>query len=435
MGNFFGTDGIRGVFGQNLTIDIAERVGNALSQVKEKPKVLIGSDTRLSSGILRLAVAVGVMLGGGDVVDTMIMPTASISHLTETLKFDYGVVISASHNPPEYNGIKIFKSTGQKMNDDEELALEKYFSSTYESQKQGRYLQKDLSGKYKNYLLSLMEQNIFNGLTICLDLSNGASYKIAPSIFKKLGAKVFVTAGKNRGEKINENCGSLHIENLINCVKRRGADFGFAFDGDADRVIAVSGDGEVFDGDKLLYILAKDMKKNGTLYASTVVGTSHTNSGIMTALNRQKCNLIRTDIGDKYVIEAMEKMNLSLGGEKSGHIILRDYIKTGDGILTALKVSEIIAKERKNLHKLFDATLLPQANIDVVVKDKMRVVNSEEVRLLVLSISNRLAPAGRVLVRASGTEEKIRIMVECESASRAQKYAREIKNLVVKIQK
>ena len=432
MGNFFGTDGIRGIFGQTLTPSLAKNVGNALCQVKSKPKILIGSDTRLSSDILKCSLAVGVMLGGGDVVDVGIVPTSCVSYLTETLSFDYGVMISASHNPPEYNGIKIFKHNGRKMNDEEENNLESYFSTSIETPFKGKYKQKNLSKTYINLLVSCSDVSLEN-YKMCLDCSNGSSYKIAPKVFKMLGAEVFVTGGKNKGELINKECGSLHIENLIKYVKEKKANFGFAFDGDADRLIAVDDSGEVFDGDKILYILAKQMKKEGKLYANTVVGTSHTNSGIMNALNKHKINLIRTDIGDKYVIDAMEKMNLSLGGEQSGHIILRDKIKTGDGILTAITLANVIAKEKKTIAELFDAHMLPQANIDCIVHDKMKVMNNEELRLLLSNISCAITPAGRVLVRASGTENKIRIMVEHISPTKAKKLAKEIKNLVMKI--
>ena len=432
MGNFFGTDGIRGIFNQTLTPNIAKITGNALTQTKHNPKVIIGSDTRISSDILKCALAEGVMLGGGNVIDVGIVPTACISYLTSLLNFDFGVMISASHNSPNYNGIKIFMSNGQKMNDNEESELESYFSNFYEATKFGCYKQKDYSQKYVNFLLENAEVDL-NDYTICLDCSNGASYKIAPKIFKKLGAKVYCTACKNCGEKINENCGSLHIENLQRLIKNKNADFGFAFDGDADRIIAVDKNGEIYDGDQILYILAKIMKKENTLYANTIVGTSHTNSGIMTALNKNKINLIRTDIGDKYVIDAMEKMNLSLGGEQSGHIILRDKLKTGDGILTAINLANAIVKEKSSLKELFDAQLLPQANMNVNVQDKMKVMNNEELRNLISSISNKIQPAGRVLVRASGTENKIRIMVEYTSLTKAKKYAKDIKNLVLKI--
>ena len=430
MANFFGTDGIRGVFGQNLTPALAQTVGNALSQIVDRPKILIGSDTRLSSDILKSALASGVMLGGGDVVDVGIVPTACVAFLTKN-NFDFGVMISASHNPPNYNGIKVFLKSGRKMNDEEEILLERYFSSTFDSGRYGTYKQKNLTKKYTDFLLSNAQHNL-SGLTICLDASFGASFKIAPKIFRQLGAKVFTTACKNRGDKINENCGSLHIENLQNLIKKKNADFGFAFDGDADRVIAVSGD-EVFDGDKILYILAKKLKNENKLFANTVVGTSHTNSGILSALNKHKINLIRTDIGDKYVIDAMEKMNLLLGGEQSGHIILRDKIGTGDGILTAIELSNAICQEGKTLGELFDAKLLPQENINIVVNDKIKVLNNEKLKEFVASKMQDISPAGRILVRASGTENKIRVMVEHSSLYKAKKLAREIKKMVEQV--
>lgn len=211
------------------------------------------------------------------------------------------------------------------------------------------------------------------------------------------------------------------------------SDVGFAYDGDADRVIAVSKSGVIFDGDKLLYILATQMKQQGQLYANSVVGTSHTNSGIMLALNRNKINLIRTDIGDKYVIEAMEKMNLTLGGEQSGHIIIKNYAQTGDGILTSLKICEILQKTQNSLDQLFDANLIYQENINLQVKDKIKIMNNEGLKILANKIANEIAPAGRILIRASGTEDKIRIMIEYPNKQKAMSFANEIKTLIEKI--
>lgn len=432
MANFFGTDGIRGVFGKTLTSSLAINVGNALTMVRHNPRIIIGADTRISSDILKCAVAIGVMTGGGSVVDTGIVPTACISYLTKKFHFDFGVMISASHNPSIYNGIKVFKSNGQKMNDEEEAELESYFGNNFEASIYGSYRQKNLTKHYIDFLINSSEFDL-NGVKICLDLSNGSAYHIAPLVFSKLGATVFKTGAKNNGLLINDKCGSLFIEHLVHFVKLKNADVGFAFDGDADRLIAVDASGEVFDGDKILYILAKKMKKDGSLFANTVVGTSHTNSGIMTALGRNKINLIRTDIGDKYVIDAMQKMNLSLGGEQSGHIILRDKISTGDGILTAISVMNAMRGENSSLSNLFDAQLLPQANLDVVVKDKIKVINNDDLRQLLSNISCAISPSGRVLVRASGTENKIRIMVEHTSLAKAKKLAKEIKSLVIKI--
>lgn len=433
MANYFGTDGIRGEYGKTLTADLAFKVGNALTQIKNNPRVVLGHDTRVSADVLALSISAGIVQGGGTVTNVKTIPTAGISFLTENEGFDFGIILTASHNPAIYNGIKIFASNGQKLLDTEEEFLEDFFSNNYIACKCGTYFENEpLKNSYINHLLSSVDAN-FDNLQICLDASNGASYKIAPLVFEKLGAKVHKLACKPKGEKINDNCGSLHVENLIKLVKKTNSNIGFAFDGDADRVIAVDNKANIFDGDKLLYILAKHLKEKGELYANSVVGTSHTNSGIMVALNRNKINLIRTDIGDKYVIEAMEKMNLKLGGEQSGHIIIKSHAQTGDGILTALKICEIMQKSGKTLEELFDAQLIPQANLNLVVKDKIKVMNNEELKNLTTQIANQIAPAGRVMVRASGTEDKIRIMVEHPSIDEAETFANQIKTLIEKI--
>jgi len=420
---YFGTDGIRGEYGKTLTHSLAFCVGNALTQIKKRPKVIVGTDTRTSRDILALSVSAGIVHGGGSVVNVKIIPTAGISFLCKD--FDFGIIITASHNPPCYNGIKVFNSNGQKLSDSEEEYLEQFFSTTL-ALDSGIYREDEsLKTKYVQHLLKSTDMK-FDGLKVCIDASNGAAYKIAPKIFKELGATVYTTACHNRGNKINVGCGSLNIENLQTEVLKNKADIGFAFDGDADRIIAVNKNAEVFDGDKLLYILAKHLKKSNQLYADSVVGTSQTNRGIMEALNRHKINLIRTDVGDKYVIEAMEKMNLNLGGEQSGHIIIKNYAQTGDGILTAIKLCEVVAQN----NFVFDAKLVPQANIDVLVKDKLKVINNENLKNLITKISNNLEPFGRVLVRASGTEDKIRIMVEAPNVDQAQSLALEIEKQI-----
>ncbi len=433
MGNYFGTDGIRGEYGKFLTCELALKVGNALSQIKKNPKIIIGHDTRVSADAIMLSLSAGAVKGGANITCVGTITTAGISFLTEKENFDFGVIITASHNPPNYNGIKVFGPNGQKILNSEEDFLEEFIKNDFLGEHCGRFVyNSNLTKKYCNHLLSCITTDLA-GIKVCLDLSNGASYKIGPEVFKKAGAKVYAYANKNDGEKINENCGSLHIENLFKKVLKTQSDVGFAFDGDADRIIAVSGNGEVFDGDKLLYILACQFKKENNLFANAVVGTSHTNSGIMMALNRQKINLIRTDIGDKYVIEAMEKMNLSLGGEQSGHIIIKKYAQTGDGILSGLKICEIIKTTGKTLEQLFDAKLVPQANANVSVNDKIKIINNEKLNNLVNQISNEISPAGRVLVRASGTENKIRIMVEHTDEKQAKKYVEAIKSLIKSI--
>lgn len=428
----FGTDGIRGEFGKNLTCKLAFNVGNALTQIKSRPKVLVGHDTRLSASALTLSLAAGITQGGGNVAYVATVPTAAISFLTEN-EFDFGVMITASHNPPEYNGIKIFGRNGQKLLTEEEMFLEEFFKNNFVADIPGKFFcSPSLEEKYFLHLVGSASENL-SGMNICLDASNGSASKIAPRVFKKLGAKVTKLACGGQGEKINRSCGCLHIENLQKKVLSCGANIGFAFDGDADRVLAVDEHGTVFDGDQLLYILAKDLKQQGKLYANSVVGTSHTNSGIMVALNRNKINLIRTDIGDKYVIDAMQKMNLTLGGEQSGHIIIKEFASTGDGILTALQICQIVKRTNKTLSQLFDAQTLPQCNLNVVVKDKIKVLNNEGLNDMLNKIFCDISPAGRVLVRASGTEDLIRIMVEHPSAAKANFYANQIKNQILKI--
>lgn len=435
MGIYFGTDGVRGVVNNDLTEELAQMVGNALSRLKKRAKIIVGRDTRVSGSFLAVAFATGALKGGANVVDAGIVPTAGISYLVKNKKADFGVVISASHNPKEYNGIKIFDSEGRKLSEKQEAVLERYFAcpQIMPSTKVGKYkFSPSLVQAYCKFLSASINQDL-SGLKIVLDCANGAAYKIAPKIFKAKGAEVIKINCLSSGKKINENCGSTNINGLIKKVLKEKADVGFAYDGDSDRVIAVDENGEVLDGDQLIYILAKHFAKLGKLNANTVVGTSHTNTGLLIALNANKINLIRTDIGDKYVIEAMQKMNLSLGGEQSGHIILRSFLPTGDGILASLQIAGILGACKKKMSQLFDAKLLYQANRDVVVSDKLKVLNNESLSQKISQILSDIAPAGRVLVRASGTEPKIRIMVEHQDKEKADKYLQEIENMIKNI--
>lgn len=431
---YFGTDGIRGIACREVTIDIAQRLGNALTQVTDCPKIVVGRDTRVSGQLLESALATGIMLGGGQVIDVGVVPTPAVAYLTNSLGADYGVMISASHNPPEYNGLKVFDRQGHKLDENRENELESYFSQIVTSNKLGSLVcHENLSKNYVAHLTHVTSLT-FEGLTIALDCANGAAYKVAKTAFRRLGAHVVVTGCKCDGNLINERCGSLHIENLISLMKRSGADVGFAFDGDADRIIAVDKNLSVFDGDKLIYVLAKFLKKNGQLKNNTVVGTSNTNSGICRALEKNKINMVRTDIGDKYVIEAMQNMNLSLGGEQSGHIILSQYATTGDGVLTAIKLCEIIKKEGASLSELFDAKLYPQVNVTFKTSDKLRIINNELIKEASNEILGKLPISARVLIRASGTEPKIRIMVESTREDDCVKYANELLDLMKNIE-
>lgn len=431
MGIYFGTDGIRGIINNDLCFDLMYKCGNALTILKEKPTILIGRDTRNSGSLVTLGVSSGAIQGGAKVIDVGIIPTSGVAYLTKKLECDFGVVISASHNPPEFNGIKVFDKNGYKLLDEKENELEKKFikSNLKDNSEIGSYSYfPSFANCYINYLVNLGCN--LQGLKIVLDASNGASFSIAPKVFKKLGAHVFATNCKNNGDKINYNCGSLYPEVLKRNVLKFKADIGFAFDGDADRIVAVDRFGNILDGDKIMYILAKYYKlQNEDL--KNVVGTSHTNMGIENALNNLDINLIRADVGDKYVLNEMLKQNCLIGGEQSGHIINLKYVTTGDGILTAVILSKIL-KEQGDLTKFFDVKMLPQVNINVLTTDKLRVINSEILSNTIYAEQENLKN-GRIMVRASGTEPKIRIMVECESLLQAQNTANRIADVVKRI--
>ncbi len=428
---YFGTDGIRGVANIEITCPLAHSVGNALASCKKNCRVLIGMDTRVSGDMLLHAVATGVMQGGGDVLDVGVMPTAGIAYLTQYYKADYGVVISASHNPAEYNGIKVFDSNGYKLGDKRERELEQKMAHPYvvKAIATGKYMfMHDSAADYVKFLVSQIEG--LKGLRVLVDCSNGAAGRVAKSVFEQAGASVVVVNTSAAGIDINENVGALYASNLSQKVKEGGFDVGFAYDGDADRLIAIDEKGNVVDGDHLLYVLACDAKKKGTLDTGTVVGTHHTNMGVQDALEKHGIKLVREDIGDKYVLERMLKDGSPLGAEQSGHIILGKRTTTGDGILASLVAAQIIVDTGKTLSQLDDAKGYAQVNINVPVQDKLRIINSEEVSLEVGKVYEQLAGEGRVLLRASGTEPKIRIMVECKSESKAKTLAKRLESVL-----
>ncbi len=435
MGIYFGTDGLRGVVNEDLSFDIAYKCGNALASIAESPTVIVGRDTRISGEYLTLGLAGGVMSGGGNVIDLGIIPTAAVAYLTRELHADFGVMISASHNPREYNGIKVFNSEGYKLSDKDEERLERCFihHKVNEFPKIGRFRVEDnYYKKYENFLVGTSESDL-SGLSVVLDSANGAAARIAPAVFRRLGASVVASSSSLDGLKINEGCGALYPEALTARVARYKADIGFAFDGDADRLMAVSGSGRVFDGDMIIYMLAKYFKSHGELREDTVVGTSHTNMAIERALGKLGIGFIRTDIGDKYVLAKLVEKNLSLGGEQSGHIILKNLHTTGDGILTAIAVANMLRNTGKTLDELFDITLYPQTNVNVKVEDKFKIMNSLALASEVTRIQNELAGAGRVMVRASGTEPKIRVMVESECENANQRFANILVSLIKEV--
>lgn len=432
MGLFFGTDGLRGIVNKDLTQNIAFKIGNALAVLKKNPKVLIGSDTRISGSYIALGVASGVMAGGGEALDLGVVPTAGVAYLTKTLGYDYGVVISASHNSGEYNGIKVFGSEGYKLGEKEEEQIERCFLNekinAYPNI--GTYKQ-DLNAikLYRDYLIS-SSKNTFEGLTVVLDCAYGASHKIAPEVFKRLGAKVIASNAQDNGLKINDKCGALYPENLKGRIKRYKADIGFAFDGDSDRLIVVDENGNVVNGDVIISSLAKYYKSLGKLKEDTVVGTSHTNMGIEAELKENGIKLIRTDIGDKYVLAKLVEKNLSLGGEQSGHIILKELATTGDGILSAIAVLNMLIDLKKKASEVFKANLYPQVNINVIVGDKFKVLNSELLSKALVKHNIELEGKGRIMIRASGTEPKIRIMVESKDREINEQIALDLEKIV-----
>ena len=435
MGLFFGTDGLRGKVNEDLTFEVAYKVGNALSILKEKPTILIGGDTRVSRSYLTAGLAGGAMSGGADVIDAGVVPTAGVAYLTRLIGADYGVVISASHNGGEYNGIKVFDKNGYKLGDKEEERIERCFihDKTNDFPLIGTYRQDlTLIKKYRDFLLSAVARP-FTGKTIVLDCAFGAAHRIAPEVFRRAGASVIAANCVNDGISINKNCGAVYPQNLARKVLRYKADMGFAFDGDADRVIAVDERGDVIDGDMLLCALAKYFKKQNLLRGNAVVGTSHTNMAIEDELKAEGIDVIRTDIGDKYVLAQLREKGYSIGGEQSGHIILKDYATTGDGILTAIAVTNMLTQQNKTLSQGAKIALYPQVNKNVTVGDKFRVINNEELGRQVAKYAAALDGKGRLMIRASGTEPKIRVMVESKDEALNRSIADTIAQTIEKI--
>lgn len=435
MATYFGTDGIRGVVNVSLTSELAFKCGNALTQLKKNPKVVICKDTRISGDIILYSMATGIMSGGGNVINCGVLPTAGLAYLTGLYKADYGVVISASHNPYEYNGIKIFSSKGYKLSEDEEEKIEELFSGmNIKSGKNIGTLTYDLNAQkvYSDFLLATCKTDL-KGLKIVLDCAYGAAYKVAPQVFKQLNCQVIEKHTDLNEGTINDNCGSLYPEGLCKEVLKNKADAGFAFDGDSDRVIACDENGNIVDGDSIIYVLANQMKKEGRLVKNTAVGTSHTNMGVEKSLNACGIKLLRADIGDKYVRELMEVKGCKLGGEQSGHIIIGDLSTTGDGILTALQVCSVLSGSGMKLSQLNGAEKYPQVNININIKDKFMVMNNEYLQNVIEKCKQTLQKNGRVLVRASGTEPKIRIMTECENIKTAEMIANKILLAIKKI--
>ncbi len=432
----FGTDGIRGPVESVVTPDTCLRIGHATGLAMKElgwDTVVIGKDTRISGYMLEAALQAGFIAAGVNVRLLGPIPTPGVAYLTKTLRNKFGVVISASHNDFLDNGIKIFNEDGEKISRDIEKRIEKHLAgnlSTVETSSIGKAYRFDESGpRYIEFCKSTVPSEIsFSSLRIVLDCANGACYKVSPEVFEELGAEIIKIGTEPDGYNINQECGSTHPEIVSKAVIEHRADFGVSLDGDGDRVILVDEKGNILDGDDLLYILAF-ANPNRTGAWSGVVGTKMSNLGLEDGLKKLGYKFVRSDVGDKYVSEMLSKKGWMLGGETSGHIICKDLVSTGDGTIAALKViSSLLLLEKKPSEVLANYKKIPQVNIDIKVKNK-DIVNDKNLQSLIKEIESDIT-VGRVLVRPSGTEPKIRIMIEAPEIKVAKKYAADIEKLI-----
>ncbi len=434
MGKYFGTDGFRGEANVNLTADHAYKIGRFLgwyyARVKEAggsdeaPRIVIGKDTRRSSYMFEYALVGGLVASGADAYLLHVTTTPCVSYITKIDEFDCGIMISASHNPYYDNGIKLINSKGEKMDEKVTDIIESYLDGNFEFS-EIPFAKKDKIGKtvdyvsgrnrYIGYLISLGLYS-FRGIRVGLDCANGSSWNIAKSVFDALGAQTYVINAEPDGTNINRNAGSTHIEGLQALVKEKGLDVGFAFDGDADRCLCVDENGNLVDGDGILYIFGKYMTERGFFQNSTVVTTVMSNFGLYKAFDELGISYAKTDVGDRFVYEYMSKNGCKLGGEQSGHIIFGKYATTGDGILTSLKMMEVMLAKKKKFSELLEGfKAYPQLLVNVRVADKSTVRNDADVISSIREVEEQLGTNGRILVRESGTEPVIRVMVEAES--------------------
>lgn len=435
---YFGTDGFRGEANKGLNVYHAFKIGRFLGDYFKTDngyngKIVIGKDTRRSSYMFEDALSAGITSSGSNAHLLHVTTTPSVSYIVRSENFDCGVMITASHNPFYDNGIKLINSKGEKMKDDFLEELEKYIDSDIKDidlavgEKIGRTV--DFIGgrnRYIGYIIQTVNKS-FEGIKVGLDCANGASFTIAKPVYDALGADTYVINDKPNGFNINVDSGSTHINSLQKYVVENGLDIGFAFDGDADRCIAVDSKGNVVDGDGIIYVCAKYMKNEGKLPSNTVATTIMSNIGLYKALDQIGISYVKTKVGDKYVHQAMEENDYEIGGEQSGHIIFRKYANTGDGILTSLRVMEAMIDQKTDLQSLTrDLKIYPQVLENVKVKDKEETLSNEKVCQMIDQVNKELADSGRVLVRASGTEPLIRVMVEAESDNKAKEYCQKI---------
>ena len=440
MRKYFGTDGIRGIAGESLTADLSFKVGKALGKLltekKDHPKVVIGRDTRISCDMIEHALTAGLTSTGVNVMTVGTIPTPAIAYLTKTIETDSGIMISASHNPYQDNGIKIFGPDGFKLTDEQELEIESLIDNSEQIknasfEKIGKvYGGNELSQKYIQHIKQSITGDL-SDIKIALDCANGATTGVAPFIFGDLEADIETIGCQPNGININDNVGSTKIETISEFVKENNVDVGFAFDGDGDRVLAVDAEGNVVDGDKIMFILAKHLKEQGELKDNMVVSTVMSNIGFYKAIEENGLQSVKTAVGDRYVVEEMRKNDYSLGGEQSGHIVLMNYATTGDGILTAVKLSNIIKTSGKSLKELAsEVSIYPQKLVNIKVVDKKTTMEDAEILAECEKVEKELEGNGRILLRASGTENLIRVMVEASSDELTDKYCEQVAKIV-----
>ena len=443
MGKLFGTDGVRGITNKELTAQLAYRLGRAgayiLTNGKKKAKIVIGRDTRISGDMLESALVAGILSIGSDALCVGIVPTPGVAYLTRYYGADAGIMISASHNPAEYNGIKFFSGDGFKLPDEIEDEIEALIESNKDIERYptgseiGRKIEIDDAIKqYLNFLKGTISVDL-RGLKIAVDCAEGASYIAAPSLLSALGAEIKLIHHKPDGLNINVNCGSTHSKEIQKLVLDWGADVGLAFDGDADRVIAVDEKGEIVDGDKIMMICGNALKEKGKLAKNTVVATVMSNMGLEKALNKKGCRVVKTKVGDRYVLEKMREEGYVLGGEQSGHIIFLEHNTTGDGLLSALQLLEVIKEKKQPLSKLASAMkTYPQVLINAKVSNqkKMAYLDDEVIAAEIKKLEEMMSGEGRVLIRPSGTEPLVRVMLEGKDLEQIQSLAKELAALI-----
>lgn len=448
MGRLFGTDGVRGVANEDLTPELAYKLGRAgsyvLAQEFDHPRILVGKDTRISGDMLEAALIAGILSTGASVLKAGIVPTPAVAYLTRRYEASSGVVISASHNPMEDNGIKFFSANGYKLPDETEDRIEELVKKGVDDLARpvgdgiGRvYEVAEAETNYIDYLKSCYRApRDLSGLCVVVDCANGAAYSVAPRLWEELGAKVISISNHPNGININDRCGSTYPEKLRRAVLEHKADFGVAYDGDADRVIVVDERGNVLDGDVIMVICGLHWQRTKKLVPPKVVATVMSNIGLDIALRREKVEVEYCQVGDRYVLEKMMETGARMGGEQSGHIILLDYATTGDGLLSGLKLAEVMRETGLPLSELaLEMERLPQILVNVDLKDKEGILDNDNVKEVIAKADIRLGEWGKVLVRPSGTEPKIRIMAQGRDEFMLKEVVEEIRKAILLAQK